>query len=147
MRSSYPYHYLSFQTLRQPQFSATKVQIFKFRKIKCSSIWRYDKNISIFCQKRAFISSIGAHRGLHSDAFGSYLFQSTVCSEIFDIFIINVFEKLIEISCLLRSLLNCKKMHQFALTFVSCALPRPKSISLGYLFSFCWLYTNMRLCC
>ena len=88
------------------EFSVTKIQIFKFRKVKCSSVWRYDKNISICCQKRAFISSIGAHRGLHSDAFGSYLFQSTICSEIFDVFIVNVFEKLIDISCLLKSLLN-----------------------------------------
>ena len=27
------------------QFSVTKIQIFKLRKIKCSSFWRYDKNI------------------------------------------------------------------------------------------------------
>jgi hypothetical protein len=36
------------------QFSVTKTQIFKFRKIKCSSVWSYDKNISIFWQKRNF---------------------------------------------------------------------------------------------
>ena len=35
-------------------FSVTKIQILKFRKIKCSSFRRYDKNISIFWQKSTF---------------------------------------------------------------------------------------------
>ena len=30
------------------QFSDTKIQIFSFRKEKCSSVWSYEKNISIF---------------------------------------------------------------------------------------------------
>ena len=36
------------------QFSVTKIQIFSFREEKCSSVWSYDKNISIFWQKRTF---------------------------------------------------------------------------------------------
>ena len=34
------------------QFFVTK--IFKFKKIKCPSFWRFDKNMSIFWQKRTF---------------------------------------------------------------------------------------------
>jgi hypothetical protein len=30
------------------QFSVAKIQIFSFKKEKCLSVWRYDKNISIF---------------------------------------------------------------------------------------------------
>ena len=30
------------------QFSVTKNQIFSFKKEKCSSVWRFDKNIIIF---------------------------------------------------------------------------------------------------
>ena len=41
------------------QFSVTKIQIFSFREEKCSSVWSYDKNISVFWQKRTFIYSQG----------------------------------------------------------------------------------------
>ena len=56
-------------------FKITKIQIFKFRKVKCSSVWRYDKNISTFWQKRTFTKGQLISKGL----FGMYpqFFQKT----------------------------------------------------------------------
>jgi hypothetical protein len=53
---SCPYKPLSFKTFSiSKHFLVTKIQIFSFRAEKCSSVWSYDKNISIFWQKRTFI--------------------------------------------------------------------------------------------
>ena len=40
--------------LARAALKITKIQIFKFREVKCSSVWRYDKNIRFFLQKRTF---------------------------------------------------------------------------------------------
>ena len=53
-------------------------RIFKFRKIKCSSIWRNDKNISLFSQKHTFTSSFTFQFGLFVFFFHQVLYLLTL---------------------------------------------------------------------
>jgi hypothetical protein len=83
MQLSCPYKPLSFQTLKHLQFlrniSDTKIQIFNFREVKCSSVWRYDKNISIFWQKRTFTKFFYFASALVNKSYWSGL--KTLCSD------------------------------------------------------------------
>ena len=45
--------------LARAALKITKIQIFRFRKIKCSSVWRYDKNISTLIQKSVIYKQNG----------------------------------------------------------------------------------------